>query len=103
MIFAKVIGTVVASQKEENLTGKKLLLCQETDSKGQGLQTFHVAVDVVGAGENDFVLIAVGSSARMTDATRESPIDAVIMAIIDSVQIDSSAASSSKSAGKRNA
>jgi microcompartment protein CcmK/EutM len=100
MIFAKVIGTVVASQKEENLTGKKLLLCQETDSKGEGLQTFHVAVDVVGAGENDFVLIAVGSSARMTDATRDSPIDAVIMAIIDSVQLDTTNASS-KAAGKK--
>jgi microcompartment protein CcmK/EutM len=100
MIFAKVIGTVVASQKEENLTGKKLLLCQETDSKGEGLQTFHVAVDVVGAGENDFVLIAVGSSARMTDATRDSPIDAVIMAIIDSVQLDTADASS-KAAGRK--
>jgi carbon dioxide concentrating mechanism protein CcmL len=88
MIFAKVIGNVVASQKEENLTGKKLLLCKETDARGVPLSAYHVAVDAVGAGEGDFVLITSGSAARMTETTRETPIDAVIMAIIDSVELD---------------
>jgi microcompartment protein CcmK/EutM len=90
MIFAKVIGQVVSTQKEENLTGKKLLLCKETDASGLPLSAYHVAVDAVGAGEGDFVLIATGSAARMTEQTVDTPVDAVIMAIIDSVELDPS-------------
>ena len=88
MIFARVIGSVVASQKDENLLGKKLLLCRETDSRGDLLEdSYHVAVDAVGAGEGDAVMICYGSAARMTDTTRDCPVDAVVMAIIDNVQI----------------
>jgi microcompartment protein CcmK/EutM len=87
MIFARVIGTVVSSQKDPNLSGKKLLLCREVDHEGKPLKTYHVAVDAVQAGEGNFVLLSYGSSARMTDETRNAPIDAVIMAIIDDVQI----------------
>ncbi len=87
MIFAKVIGTVVSTQKDENLEGKKLLLCKEVDHNGKPLSTYHVAVDVVQAGEGDFVLLSYGSSARMTELTKDAPIDAVIMAIIDDVQL----------------
>lgn len=87
MIFAKVIGTVVSSQKDENLNGKKMLLCRETDHSGNPLSSYHVAVDAVQAGEGSFVLITYGSSARMTEATKDAPIDAVITAIIDDVQV----------------
>lgn len=87
MIFAKVIGNVVATQKDENLQGLKLLLCKEVDHEGNPLDTYHVAVDAVQAGEGDFVLLAYGSSARMTDITRHSPVDAVVMAIIDDIQV----------------
>ena len=87
MIFARVIGTVVSSQKDPNLNGKKLLLCREVDHEGKPLKTYHVAVDAVQAGEGSFVLLSYGSSARMTDETRNAPIDAVIMAIIDNGQI----------------
>ena len=87
MIFAKVVGTVVSTQKDPNLNGKKLLLCKEVDHKGNPLSTYHVAVDAVQAGEGCFVLLSYGSSARMTEATKDSPIDAVIMAIIDDLQI----------------
>ena len=87
MIFAKVIGTVVSTQKDRNLEGMKLLLCKEVDATGKPLNTYHVAVDAVQAGEGDFVLVAYGSSARMTDLTRNAPIDAVIMAIVDDVQL----------------
>lgn len=87
MIFAKVIGTIVSSQKDENLNGKKLLLCKEVDHKGNPLSSYHVAVDAVQAGEGSFVLLSYGSSARMTEATKNSPIDAVVIAIIDDVQI----------------
>lgn len=88
MIFAKVIGTVVASAKEANLAGKKLLLCKETDARGAPLSAYHVAVDAVGAGEGDFVLVSAGSAARMTGQTKDAPIDAVVMAIIDAVELD---------------
>ena len=87
MIFAKVIGTVVSTQKDENLAGKKLLLCRETTSSGEPVSSYHVAVDAVQAGEGDFVLLSYGSSARMTRGTKDAPIDAVIMAIIDNVAI----------------
>ena len=87
MIFARVIGTVVSSQKDPNLSGKKLLLCREVDHAGTPLKTYHVAVDAVQAGEGNFVLLAYGSSARMTEETRNAPIDAVVMAIVDDVQI----------------
>jgi microcompartment protein CcmK/EutM len=87
MIFAKVIGTIVSTQKDENLNGKKLLLCKEVDHKGMPLKSYHIAVDAVQAGEGSFVLITYGSSARMTDLTKNAPIDAVIIAIIDDIQI----------------
>ncbi|MHB9012279.1 MAG: EutN/CcmL family microcompartment protein [Ignavibacteriaceae bacterium] len=87
MIFAKVIGTIVSSQKDESLSGKKLLLCKEVDYKGNPLKSYHIAVDAVQAGEGSFVLLSFGSSARMTEATRNAPIDAVIIAIIDDIQI----------------
>ncbi|MEJ2614001.1 MAG: EutN/CcmL family microcompartment protein [Ignavibacteriaceae bacterium] len=87
MIFAKVIGTVVSTQKDKNLDGKKLLLCKEVDHNGKPLNTYHVAVDAVQAGEGSFVLLSYGSSARMTETTKNAPIDAVILAIIDDVQI----------------
>ena len=87
MIFAKVIGTVVATQKDKNLNGKKLLLCKEVDHNGNPLNSYHVAVDAVQAGEGSFVLLTYGSAARMTETTKNAPIDAVITAIIDEVDI----------------
>ncbi len=87
MIFAKVIGTVVSTQKDENLNGKKLLLCKETDHHGNPLDSYHVAVDAVQAGEGNFVLLSYGSSARMTEDTKNAPIDAVILALIDDIQL----------------
>jgi carbon dioxide concentrating mechanism protein CcmL len=87
MIFARVIGTVVSTQKDPNLNGKKLLLCRETDLEGKPLKSYHVAVDAVQAGEGNFVLLTYGSAARMTEETKNAPIDAVVIAIIDDVQL----------------
>ena len=92
MIFARVIGTVVCTQKDQNLNSLKLLLCKEADHKGKPLDTYHVAVDAVQAGEGDFVLLAYGSSARMTEKTEHAPVDAVVMAIVDDVQVVENAA-----------
>jgi carbon dioxide concentrating mechanism protein CcmL len=88
MIFARVIGTVVSTQKDPSLNGKKLLLCKEVDHEGNPLRSYHVAVDAVQAGEGSLVLLSYGSAARMTEETRNAPVDAVVMAIIDHVQID---------------
>jgi len=87
MIFAKVIGTIVATQKDENLIGKKLLLCKEVTHDQKSLNTYHVAVDAVQAGEGNFVLLTYGSASRMTEITKDAPIDAVVSAIIDDVNI----------------
>jgi microcompartment protein CcmK/EutM len=87
VIFAKVIGTVVCSHKDPNLNGKKLLLCKEVDHAGTPLKSYHVAVDAVQAGEGNFVLLSYGSAARMTAETKNAPIDAVVLAIIDDVQV----------------
>ncbi len=88
MIFAKVIGTIVSTQKDKNLVGKKLLLCKEVSYDGTPQNTYHVAVDAVQAGEGNFVLITYGSSSRMTQTTKNAPVDAVVSAIIDNVEIE---------------
>ena len=88
MLIAKVIGTTVSTIKDEKLTGRKLLLCQQTDEKGEGFGKPYVAIDSVDAGVGDLVLTASGSSARQTTITKDRPVDAVIMAIIDSMEVD---------------
>jgi microcompartment protein CcmK/EutM len=88
MLIAKVIGTTVASIKDEKLEGRKLLICRETDETGKPTGKPYVAVDTVSAGIGDLVLTAHGSSGRQTYLTKDSPVDAVIMAVIDSLQVD---------------
>jgi microcompartment protein CcmK/EutM len=88
MNLARVIGTVVATQKEARLSGSKLLLLAPADTAGKALvQALPVvAVDAVGAGLHDVVLYAEGSSARQTDDTRDTSVDAVVMAIVDLIE-----------------
>jgi microcompartment protein CcmK/EutM len=86
--LAKVLGRVVASRKEETLEGLKLLMLGIAGPDGKPTGATVVAVDAVGAGEGEFVLYASGSSARQTVATEGKPVDAVIMAIVDSWDID---------------
>lgn len=84
MVLAKVVGTVVATRKEPSLDGLKLLLVRPLDEEGREIGGHLVAADAVGAGPDEVVLIAAGSSARQTVATDKRPVDAVIMAIVDS-------------------
>lgn len=88
MRIARVVGVTIATIKEEKLTGRKLLVVRETDETGVEIGQPLVAVDVVNAGVGDLVLIAQGSAARQTVQTDKSPIDAVIMAVIDSLEVD---------------
>ncbi|HVN30660.1 MAG TPA: EutN/CcmL family microcompartment protein [Thermoanaerobaculaceae bacterium] len=87
MQLAKVVGTVVASQKETSLEGLKLLLVRPVDEEGREIGNHVVAADAVGAGPEEMVLIAAGSSARQTRVTDKRPVDAVVMAIVDSWSI----------------
>jgi len=88
MLLAKVIGTVVATRKEASLDGLKLLLVRPVDESGQDAGAPLVAADAVGAGPDELVLVASGSSARQTRTTDKRPVDAVVMAIVDSWSID---------------
>ena len=88
MILGKVTGTVVATQKDEKLVGSKLLIVQDVNLDGDLERTYTVAVDAVGAGIGEIVLIATGSSARQTDVTSNKPVDGVVMAIVDTIEID---------------
>jgi microcompartment protein CcmK/EutM len=84
MVLAKVVGTVVATRKEGSLEGLKLLLVRVVDEEGKETGANIVAADAVGAGPGEIVLIASGSSARQTTMTDKRPVDAVVMAIVDS-------------------
>lgn len=88
MLIAKVIGTTVSTIKDEKIIGRKLLILRQTDEKGEPFGKPYVAVDTVNAGVGDLVLTASGSSARQTDITKDRPVDAVIMAMIDSLEVD---------------
>ena len=86
MLIARVIGTVVASRKEPELEGLKLLLLQGADPAGKSAGGFVVGIDSVGAGVGDLVLYATGSSARQTTVTQNRPVDATVMAIVDLIE-----------------
>lgn len=94
MLLAKVIGSVVATQKAENMIGHKLLVVEglRVDPKTRaGLESTgrsFVAVDALGAGRDELVLITQGSSARLTPETKSLPVDAVVVGIIDRVHVD---------------
>jgi len=96
MFLARVTGNVVASQKDKTLNGQKLLVVEplnvkydESTQKPASLGNTGraiVAIDVVGAGDGQFVLVVQGSSARMTDVTKNLPADAIIVGIVDSAE-----------------
>ena len=87
MLLAQVLGTVVSTRKDRGLLGLKLLLVREVDTSLQATGNFVVAADAVGAGADEIVLIAQGSSARLTEVSRDKPVDAVIVGIVDSVEL----------------
>ncbi|MDP4084110.1 MAG: EutN/CcmL family microcompartment protein [Bacillota bacterium] len=89
MIIGKVVGSIVSTTKAEKLKGKKLLIVQPLDmytinDDGKSL----VAIDTVGSGEGEVVLVVSGSSARQTEATNGVPVDAAIVGIVDQIEIE---------------
>ena len=87
MIIAKVVGTVVATRKDERLESTKLLVARPMDPSGKPEGTYLVAVDTVDAGVGETVLIVSGSSARMASGMKDCPIDAAIVGIVDTVTL----------------
>ena len=88
MQIARVTGTLVETRKEPTLEGLKLLVVRPCDVSGNPTGAPLIAADGVGAGLGEVVLLAAGSSARQTAATRDRPVDAVIMAIVDLLEVD---------------
>ena len=87
MILAKIVGTVVATRKDDRLLGSKLLLAQPIDPTGKPRGTHLVAIDTVDAGFGETVLIVSGTSARMAAGLKDTPVDAAIVGIVDTVTL----------------
>ncbi len=88
MFLARVVGTVVATRKDPRLEGKKLLLVVPVDPGGNDEGGYVVAVDTVSAGYKETVLVVRGSSARMAEGMDERPVDASIIGIVDTADLD---------------
>jgi ethanolamine utilization protein EutN len=91
MILARIVGTIVATRKDERLHGRKLLIARQVNLEGQDEEGHLIAVDTVGAGYREVVLIVQGSSARMAFGCKDCPIDAAIVGIVDSVEVNGKA------------
>ena len=87
MMIGKVVGTVIATRKEDELQGLKFLVVRGVDLDGKPTSSLVVAADAIGAGIGEVVLYASGSSARQTKVTRDRPVDATIMAIVDEIEV----------------
>lgn len=88
MLLGKVVGTLVATRKEPTLSGLKFLVVQRLTIENENDSGYVVAADAVGAGVGEVVMYATGSSARQTVLTDKRPCDAVIMAIVDTWEVD---------------
>ncbi len=87
MQLARVTGTITATVKAAELVGAKMLICDLTDVQGKILESACIAIDTVGAGEGDQVLVVRGSAARMALQANVAPIDAAVIAIVDTVTV----------------
>lgn len=88
MILGRVAGTVVATRKDEKLQGKKLLIVKLIDAETGEENGYQVAVDTVGAGAGETVILVSGSSARMATGMKDHPVDTAIVGIVDTIELD---------------
>jgi len=86
MILGKIVGTVVSSTKNDSISGARYLLVEKCNQHGTKNGNYLVALDLVGAGNDELVMVSEGSSARETETTINKPLDAVIVGIIDSIE-----------------
>ena len=87
MQLMQVVGTVVATHKDPKLNGLKFLIGKEIRLDGTMTETYHVAVDSVGAGPGEVVIIVRGSSARLTETTDKKPVDTTIIGVVDEIEV----------------
>ena len=87
MIIARILGTVVSTQKDERLKGGKLLIVKPLNLDGTDAGGYVVALDTVGAGFHERVLVVAGSSARLAEGMKDKPVDAAIVGVIDHVDL----------------
>jgi len=87
VLLAKIVGTVVATRKDPRLVSNKMLLARPVDPRGKAEGNYLVAIDTVDAGVGETVLIVSGSSARMASGMKDMPVDAVVVGIIDTVDL----------------
>ncbi|MEP7273684.1 MAG: EutN/CcmL family microcompartment protein [Acidobacteriota bacterium] len=87
MMIGRIVGTVVATRKDPRLEGNKLLLVRQISPEGEDENNYVVAIDTVGAGFRERVLVVAGSSARLAEGLKDRPVDAAIVGIIDTVEI----------------
>jgi ethanolamine utilization protein EutN len=88
MILARVVGSVVATRKDPRLEGKKLLILKPVSPDGKDEAGYVISVDTVGAGFRETVLAVSGSSARMAEGCKDTPVDSTIIGIVDTVTLD---------------
>jgi microcompartment protein CcmK/EutM len=88
MFLGKVVGQVISTHKDEGLTGFKLLLVRHVGLDMELKSAFVVACDAVGAGEGEIVLVVQGSSARIAQRTKDKPVDAAVIAIVDHIDLE---------------
>ena len=88
MLIARVVGTAVSTVKNEKIKGRKLLILKQTGPAGNLIGKPYVAIDLVDAGIGELVLTGHGSSARQSDLTKDCPVDAVVMAVVDTLDVD---------------
>ena len=88
MLLAKIVGTVVATRKDSRLVSNKLMVARPVDPRGKPEGHYLVAVDTVDAGVGELVLIVSGSSARMASGLKDCPVDAAIVGIVDTVEVN---------------
>jgi len=88
MLLIRIVGTVVATHKDPKLDGLKLLIGKEINLDGSVTETYHVAVDTVGVGPGEVVVVCRGSSARMTEITDGKPVDTSIIAVVEEIEVN---------------
>lgn len=87
MLLIQIVGTVVATHKDPKLDGLKFLIGKEIRLDGSMTETYHVAVDSIGVGPGEVVIIVRGSSARLTEATDKKPVDTAIIGVVDEIEV----------------
>ena len=96
MTLARVVGTVVATRKDPRLEGRKLLIVKPVSPEGKDDGNYLVAVDTVSAGFRELVLLVSGSSARMAEGCKDTPVDTAIVGIVDNLSLDEAPAKKGK-------